>query len=338
MNQFGGFCVILLLEMWQRLIRFLRDWTLPVGMIAGAASYLILSRIDALTPYKSELLRGVAIVQPFLIFCMLFLTFCRIRLSDFQWRRWYLPMLVFQTVGFVLCCLPVMSGNLSQESRLVAECGMLCLICPTATAAAVVTRKLGGDMASVTSYTMLINIVAAVLFPAVVPLIHQGTDGGFVANFIRILYHTFPMLILPMIAAGLLRRIWPSATEWIAQWRDMPFYLWAVSLSLAIAVSVRSLVNSRCGMLCLAGIALCSLTACAIQFAFGRWLGRREKKSDKSETVSATQACGQKNTVLIIWLGYTFLPPVTSLAGGFYCIWHNVYNSYQLYQQRKTSA
>ena len=31
------------------------------------------------------------------------------------------------------------------------ECAMLCLICPTATAAAVVTRKLGGDVAGITA-------------------------------------------------------------------------------------------------------------------------------------------------------------------------------------------
>ena len=44
---------------------------------------------------------------------------------------------------------------------------------------------------------------------------------------------------------------------------------------------------------------------------------------------------GQKNTVFAIWMGYTFMTPVTSVAGGFYSVWHNIYNSYQLYQKRK---
>ena len=34
-------------------------------------------------------------------------------------------------------------------------------------------------------------------------------------------------------------------------------------------------------------------------------------------------------------MGYTFMTPVTSVAGGFYSIWHNIYNSYQLYEKRK---
>ena len=76
-----------------------------------------------------------------------------------------------------------------------------------------------------------------------------------------------------------------------------------------------------------------SMLACAIQFALGHRLGQHEE-----DTISATQACGQKNTVFIIWVGYTFLSPITSLAGGFYSIWPNVCNSYQLYRQAKATA
>ena len=43
-------------------------------------------------------------------------------------------------------------------------------------------------------------------------------------------------------------------------------------------------------------------------------------------------------TVFAIWLGYTFFTPVVSVAGGFYSIWHNCYNSWQLYRKRKSKA
>ena len=46
----------------------------------------------------------------------------------------------------------------------------------------------------------------------------------------------------------------------------------------------------------------------------------------------ATQASGM---TLAIWMGYTFLTPATSIAGGFYSIWHNVYNSWQLYKENR---
>ncbi len=109
----------------------------------------------------------------------------------------------------------------------------------------------------------------------------------------------------------------------------MAFYIWAVSLTLAIAMSVKALVHSRASAALLIGIAVVSVVACAVQFAFGHYVGKAH-----GDKVSATQSCGQKNTVFAIWLGYTFLNPLTALAGGFYSIWHNVYNSWQLRNKR----
>ena len=46
----------------------------------------------------------------------------------------------------------------------------------------------------------------------------------------------------------------------------------------------------------------------------------------------AGQSLGQKNTVFAIWMGYTFMTPETAIVGGLYSIWHNIYNSWQLYR------
>lgn len=54
-----------------------------------------------------------------------------------------------------------------------------------------------------------------------------------------------------------------------------------------------------------------------------------------NERITAGQSLGQKNTVFGIWMGYTFLDPVTSLAGGFYSIWHNCFNTWQLRRKEK---
>ena len=48
--------------------------------------------------------------------------------------------------------------------------------------------------------------------------------------------------------------------------------------------------------------------------------------------VTAGQSLGQKNTVFAIWLAYTFMTPETAIVGGLYSIWHNIYNSWQLYR------
>ena len=103
-------------------------------------------------------------------------------------------------------------------------------------------------------------------------------------------------------------------------------------MSIAIAVTTRSFVHTDHPLSELLGIAVVSFCCCLLQFALGRYIGKR-----KGYAVSTTQALGQKNTVFAIWLGYTFFNPVTSLAGGFYSIWHNLYNTWQMqrYHQKK---
>ena len=148
-----------------------------------------------------------------------------------------------------------------------------------------------------------------------------------------ILSKVFPLLLCPIVAAELLRRLSPSLTGRLASFRDLPFHLWAVALALALAVTTRSLVTSHVSLALAGGIAQASLLACIIQFAVGRLAGRKY-----GDPISGAQSCGQKNTVFAIWMGYTFLTPVTALAGGFYSIWHNVYNSWQLAQMRKRNC
>lgn len=59
------------------------------------------------------------------------------------------------------------------------EGAMVCLICPTATAAAVITGKLGGSAASLTTYTLLSNLLAAMAVPLVFPLVEPHADITF---------------------------------------------------------------------------------------------------------------------------------------------------------------
>ena len=103
--------------------------------------------------------------------------------------------------------------------------------------------------------------------------------------------------------------------------------------SLAIAVTTQSIVHTTVSLACQAGIAAVSLVSCLLQFGLGKYFGRRY-----GESISAGQALGQKNTVFAIWLGYTFLTPVTAIAGGFYSIWHNLINSWQLYRKNQETA
>ena len=310
------------------LVKFLRDWSLIIGMIVGASLYLVYHAIPALHPAGPVLEAIAKRVQPVLLFIMLFLSFCRIEPQQMRPHKWMLWLLLVQAGLFVgLALLLVLRPEIPARKAL--EAAMLCLICPTATACAVVTGKLGGNMAGVVTYTVLINLVVAVLVPLMVPLIHPMEGLSFSEAFVRILAKVFPLLILPALLAWLVRYLLPKFHAWLMRFPDLAFYIWAVSLTLALLMSTRANVQNGAGGV-LWGIGIASLLSCIFQFWLGRRIGRRY-----GCPISAGQALGQKNTVFGIWMGYTFLDPVVSVAGGFYTIWHNVYNTWQMYRKRK---
>lgn len=327
--------------------KVIKEWMLPIAMVTGASLYLIYhflpEPVHRIGPFLDNL---VSVLQPLLIFSMLFLTFCGIEPRDLKPHRWHWWLLLIQGGLFSLLGLVVVWGlrNLpdGQDCAILVESAMLCLICPTATAAAVVTRKLGGDMAGITTYTILINMLTAVLVPLFVPLIRPVDGVDFFAAFSMILAKVFPLLIMPCLCAWLVRYMFPRLHRRLLDFADMPFYIWAVALTLAIAVSVRYLMASTLGLGLITGMAVVSLISCVFQFMAGRYVGsryrpRRKEVSQEAarrgrlvRTITAGQSLGQKNTVFAIWMGYTFMTPETAIVGGLYSIWHNIYNSWQL--------
>ncbi len=299
---------------------------LVISMIVGVAGYFIFINVPALERHHVLANRAVSALQPALIFCMLFLTFCKINLKHIRLCRWHLWLLLVQCGLFTAigCALMLMPHS---GLRVVLEGAMLCLICPTATASAVVTRKLGGDVNHITTYIILINLAVSIVVPAIVPYVHPDGSISMIAASLLILGQVFPLLLMPLALAILVRYLMPKAHAWLLRYPDLAFYLWAVALSLAIAVTTRSIVHSTVSVDTQLWLVAVSAVCCVAQFWIGRHIG-----ANYGDTVTAGQALGQKNTVFAIWLGYTFFTPVTAIVGGFYSIWHNLINTYQLYR------
>ena len=312
-------------------LRRAKGWMLPIAMAVGVASYYIYVNIPALDGTHAVVNRAIGYVQPALLFCMLFVSFCRMSIKELKPRAWMLELLAIQVVSFLAMGLLIVAMP-DVAGRVVIESAMICMICPTATAAAVVTTKLHGNANVVVSYTCLINLAVSLVVPTMVPFLHESSHAGmsFELSFLLILAKVFPLLILPLVVAWLVRHLFPQFHAFILRQPNLAFNLWAVSLSLAIGVSVKALVHSEEGVWNLVGIAVASLVCCLLQFVCGRIIGRKH-----GEPVAGTQSLGQKNTVFAIWMGYTFLDPVTALAGGFYSLWHNLVNSWQLWKVRR---
>ncbi len=319
----------------------IKDWMLPIAMTAGAASYLVyhsLPRLHVAGPFLSGL---VDVLQPLMIFTMLFLTFCRIEPRELKPHRWHWWLLLIQGGLFVLIGVGLYAAlrfipSLSRGWTVIAQSIMLCIITPTATAAAVVTRKLGGDVPGITTYIILINMLTAILVPLMVPIVQPVADVNFWVAFSMIMVKVFPLLMMPCLAAWLVRYLFPKVHAKLVSWPDLPFYIWSFALALAICVTTRSIVHSDLSWWLMSGIAFASLVCCVFQFSIGRKVGSMygRRAGKRSKTITAGQALGQKNTIFTIWMGYTFMMPETAIVGGFYSICHNIYNSRQLYRSK----
>ena len=312
-----------------RLLAYVKDWMLPIAMASGALVYLIYISIPCLAPAGPYLYKTVTVVQPLLLFFTLFFSFCQISPKDMRPRKWHLRLILFQVAAFSAMALLAIFVP-GQHIKVLFESAMLMFICPTATAASVVTGRLGGDMPGIATYLILINLVTAVTVPVVLPFVHPAAEMTFFMSFCVIIAKVFPLLICPCLLAWIVRFTMPKLHRKIVRHTDLPFYLWGPGLMLAILMTTRSIVHSTVPVSFQAGIAAVSLFCCLLQF----WLGRRIGDRYGAAT-TAGQALGQKNTVFAIWMGYTFMTPVTSIAGGLYSVWHNAVNSWQLYRKRQ---
>ena len=274
-------------------------------MMMGVVLYFVYTSLPFLKGTSPIVNRAVALLQPALIFGMLFITFCKIKPRDLRLCRWHGTLLLVQVGAFALCAaVLILFPNL--PGRLLLESAMTCFICPTACAAAVVCAKLGGHAAHLITYILLINLAAALFIPLIVPLVNPTEGQTFIATSMLIIRQVFPTLICPLLLAWGIRFTLPRLAQRLQNTGDTAFYLWTVALTMAIAVTTRSIMHSHVAL-------------------------------PTGDAIAAGQAIGQKNTVFAIWMAYTFLTPITAIAGGFYSVWHNIFNSYQLYRKRKAA-
>ena len=303
---------------------WLRKWMLPVAMVTGISIYLVLHFVPAFD--ETEYLGVARWLQPTLIGVMLFLQLNVVAPSDLKLHKWHFWLLGIQAVLFG--ALAVIAMQVPEGAgRILLECAMLCFICPTAAAAGVITAKIGGDLPGIMTYTVLADALACLVIPLMIPMVHPASDMPFLASFWAIVKKVFAILILPCVLSWGIRYLLPSVQQWLARLAGWAFYVWGVGLVLAMSLATSALISSAIGIWVALAIGAVSLGCCIAQFALGRRVARRY---GRRESITAGQALGQKNTGFIIWLGLTYMTPVTSVAGGLYAVWHNLVNAREL--------
>lgn len=285
---------------------------LPLAMITGALTYPWISKLIILTPY--------------LIFGMLLLTFCKLSPRDIHFHKIHIWLLLIQLFG----CVAVYAA-IYPIHPIVAQGAMICVLAPTATAAAVITGMLGGSVAFLTSYLLLCNIGVALVAPALFPLIEPHEGVTFLSAFLYICKQVGPILLLPLFIAWGIRKYTPRLHKSLLRMHGLTFYIWAFSLTLVTGTTVKFLIEQENpNYVVEIGMAIVALVICVGQFLVGRRIGRHY-----GDPVSSGQGLGQKNTILAIWMAQTYLNPISSVAPAAYVLWQNIINSYQLWLKGK---
>lgn len=319
--------------------KFFDSNALWLGMLIGALGYKLF------LPLKPTL--------PWLIFGMLFFTFCKINPLDLRLHKWHWVTLAAQMLFSFATYALVLRFT---ADPILAQGLLMCFIMPTATAAPIIAGKMGGSIQNLTTFTLLSNFATAIIVPATFPLIYPAADMSFWPAFLLILSRVAPLLLGPFFAAWALRLIyqWRTKKEFVLPVKIAvaPFYLWVCSIIvLSSVVTETTITNYKSQMTNMLILLACSFFICLLQFGLGKLIGYYLPAPSKGRdyqdvlinpaaapttmagvsSITAGQAFGQKNTSLGVWMANTFLDPLSSLGAAAYIIWQNLFNSLQLF-------
>ncbi len=312
------------------IIRFLKDWTLPVAIVVGTVSYLTLYYVPQLDSIGDDMGALFDVLFPVFVFLTLLVTFCKVDFHQMRPHRWHLGVLVAQLLLVAVNIGVIFMVESDVEQRMLWEAVLTCIIGPSAAAAPVVVGKLGGNISTMTTYTLISSLASALLIPLVFPMLEQTVHVSFLAAFLIILQKVSMVLLLPLVLGWLMQHYTKALCRRIAGMPNLSFYLWSVSLSITTGITVKNIVHSEATILLLLLIAVATFVLCFVQFAIGRGVGRW-----LGEEINSGQALFQKNTALSIWVAYMYLNPVSSIGAGCYVLWQNIINSLELWQYRK---
>jgi len=318
---------------FNRCLQFCKDWTLPVAIAIGTVFYLLFYSVPALDEAGDALLPVFDFLFPLSVFMTLLVTFCKVDFHQMMPHRWHAGVLVAQLLLVAVNVAVILLSSTTHHpspNTLLWEAILTCVIGPSASAAPVVVGKLGGNISTMTTYTLLSAGASAVLIPLVFPLLERHASLDFLPAFLIILQKVAIVLLLPLALGWLVQHYLYGVQRRVASMPNLSFYCWAVSLSITTGITVKNIIHSNAALTLLCWIAGATFVLCFVQFvigrAIGRWLG---------EEINAGQALFQKNTALSIWVAYMYLNPVASIGAGCYVLWQNIINSFEIWQYRR---
>ena len=116
-----------------KLLTFLKQWTLVVALCVGSLVYLLFSEIPVLEPIGDFMGPKLVALLPYVIFLILYVTFCKIQVKELRPRTWHFILQGIR-VALSAICVALVAIAPSPGWKLIFEGMFICFICPTAAA------------------------------------------------------------------------------------------------------------------------------------------------------------------------------------------------------------
>lgn len=295
----------------------IKSYVLPIAIVLG----LLLHDYCA----------AFSVAVPYIIFTILLLTFTAVDIRKLRFKPMFIWIILFQVGvslgGYVLL-------KLLNVNEIIAEGVLVGVLCPVAASVAVVSTMLGADRNTVTSYSIIGNLVVSFVAPIYFSFIGVNQDMPFLDSFLLILRRIGTIIGLPFLVAFALQIWLPKANKTISRYKGLAFYLWAVALFLTLGQTIHFIfLNGKGNWSSIIWLGVSALLFCVIQFGLGKWIGHKY-----GDTIAGGQLLGQKNSAMGIWMANHYLLPLASVYLAFYSVFQNVFNSWQIwYQGRMTN-
>lgn len=295
----------------------LRPYLLPFAIVVGLLFHHYLVQVRNLTPY--------------LIFSILLLNDAAVDMKKLRVTRLHVWLLLFQalvSLGSYFLCKACGAGEIVAQGVLVG------VLCPVAAASVVIATMLGANRETVTTYTIVCNLMVALVAPVYFSFIGTLQDLPFLQSVWLIFRRVAPTIALPFFVALALQRFAPRANAFLCRYKGISFYLWACALTITLGQTIDFMfLHGRSELRSIVVMGIASIAFCVIQFAFGKWLGTRY-----GDRMAGGQMLGQKNSAMGIWIANTYLLPLAAVFPALYSIWQNLFNSWQLWRKERQAT
>ena len=236
-----------------------KSYVLPIAIVLG----LLLHDYCA----------ALSVVVPFIIFTIILLTFTAVDILKLRFKPLFAWIILFQ-VGVSIGGYALL--RLLNVNEIIAEGVLIGVLCPVAASVAVVSTMLGADRNTVTSYTVIGNLIVSLVAPVYFSFIGVNQDIPFFDSFLQILRRIGTVIGLPFFVALALQLLWPKANHFISRYKGLAFYLWAVALFLTLGQTIHFIfINGKGNWNSILWLGISALLFCIIQFGLGKWIGHK---------------------------------------------------------------